>query len=56
MKVKYCNWLGSTALHSAAKYGQKASIDFLVKKGANIHEKDDSGKNIVDLYLYNLYT
>ena len=40
------NWLG-TALHYAAKGGHKDTVELLINKGANIHQENYDGKNII---------
>ena len=39
------NWLG-TALHSAAGGGHKETVELLINKGADVHQKNTAGKNV----------
>ena len=48
------NWLGdNTALHEAAKGGHIDTVELLINKGADIHQKDQHGKNVhKDIAIY----
>ena len=42
------HWLGGeTALHCAAERGHKDTVELLINKGADIHQKSIFGKNII---------
>ena len=41
--------LGETALIAAVSGGYPATVEYLVTKGASIHEKNDRGKNLLVL-------
>ena len=52
--INICDWLGSTPLHDAAKNGYEAIVEILTKNGADIHQKNRDGKNMIFIYIYQL--